>query len=204
MLWILGWPIARDFMLDFAKRRNLVQGRKNIDEFSFLSATVSYIGMHTGCQAMHCWIGNSSVLVFEISSYSGSRSKPPKRVKSSDLPPRKSIDRLMKLLEVDDMPCWYIYNDGSQFSLDAKVSLRRDELEDDSTSDDEDCSDEEWGSDGDETEVGRGGSDEDENCYLDKENDLGGVAVVSSAYEDVVGDESMSDLPPTFDAKCSI
>jgi len=140
------------------------------------------------------------VLVFEISSYSGSRSKPPKRVKSSDLPPRKSIDRLIKLLEVDDMPCWYPYNDGSQIAIEEYASLRRNEDEEDHSSDDNSfSSDEEWDSDADETVAGFSDNDEDENDCSDHTNDLCGEVEVPGAHEDAAGNELMTaGLPATF------
>jgi len=189
-------------MLDFAKRRNLVQERRKVVKLSFLSATISYIGRQTGCRAVRCWIDENPMLVFEVSSYSGP--KPPTWVEPSDLPSKESINRLAALLKVRRKPYWYLYDDGTQLSMDQYASVPWDEYDKECTSDEDDfSSDEEWDSNGDETEVACPDNDGDENSHSDDGNDPRGEIVVSSTHRDA-GDEPMSDLPPAFDASCRI
>jgi len=208
MLWILGWPITERFMLDFAKRRNLVpKGRKKVDDFTLLSATISYIGAHTNCRVWCCWVDGDQELVFEICSYDGPRSKPPKSIKPSDLPPREITKRLMMLLEVHERPYWYPYDNGSEAPPPGRISAFRSKDEEETTSDDDEfSSDEEWDSDGDETEVGYSDNDEEENDRPNDGKDSCSEAEVSdpNIHEDVACDESMRALPPAFDAKCNI
>jgi len=205
MLWILGWPITERFMLDFAKRHQFADELDRVDELSLCSATVSYITAHTGCGVMSCWVDHTTMLVFEISSYEGRRSWPPTWVKPSDLPPIEDAARLMRLLGVNDVPHWFLYNDGSEISYEAYESLRWDELEKDPTSEDDGfSSDEDWDSEGDDTVVASSDNGEDEDNFSDDGNDSCSEFEVSGTHEDAVGDEPLSALSVSLNANCSI
>lgn len=190
MTWVLGWPIADDYVFEFARKRNLVPGVKDDEDDRLYSATVSYIAWHTECRAYCCWVDGTSGLVFALTTYDGPRSKPPKRVDPSELPPRENTARLVKFLGVHHRPFWYLYDDGSQASLEANPWLHLD-------SDEEDSSDE-WDSESDDTEVARSDNDEEEDESFSDGNDSRGEAEASDVHEDVEGDGSLSALPTAF------
>jgi len=203
MTWVLGWPITDDFILEFSRKHNLLPGIKHDVENRLQSATLAYIVRATGCRALCCWVDGTTELVFELTSYDGPRSKPPKWVDPSELPPREATARLARLLGVHHKPHWWLYDDGSLASWEANPYRHLEEYQEESSSDEE-VSDEEWDSDGDATEVGYSDNGAEEDESSGDGHDSQGEAEVSHIHEDAADDKSMSPLRAIFDAQCSI
>lgn len=103
-----------DYGIQFAKDRKLVGGVENVTDNRLFLAAASYIGVNTKIRdVLSCWEGDGLAVVFGIYVDYRHRRCPPREIIPSRLPPEKRIDLLLRLLQTDDPPKWYRYDDGT-------------------------------------------------------------------------------------------
>ncbi|EMD36743.1 hypothetical protein CERSUDRAFT_114652 [Gelatoporia subvermispora B] len=116
MTWIFGWPLELERAIEYAQEQKLDRSGTRMDETQLYLAAAMHIMQKLylyDWPLKACWDGKRMKSVFALCIDKKARTAEEAKIRMSRMPPYETALKLAGVLQAEDEPKWYRYDDGT-------------------------------------------------------------------------------------------